>query len=626
MARTITLLTTVVLGMLTGPYATAQGYTWASSGGVTGIANSFSGALDLARDPQGNLFLFNDGNTPQQCQGDTVLPSGGPGSVNAFVHKFNSAGELQWIRPVGPQFQPFSIRADEAGNAYFLGRTLVNTILVGDTTLNVTASRNYLLKFSPEGDLVWIHDTGMPLTGGVSRTTLLHYADGRLYFQSGNLQMSSIDTAGVPEATLAATSYAPTTAFPNLWFKNAVSLSNGDVIIAGEHRGELAFGTEPSQPGDPTAAALNRYFYLRCSADLDSIRWYRSHGSFKDRFQFNIPLVADGTDNIYSIATLNFNTPIQFGPDLITNTTLANGIDAALKMDADGTPLWMRPINAAASTYAYGLTVKDDGNSLYLCGQQTSGEATFGTAVINAAATGKGFIGEIDTEGEYLTGFHTGVLAQAGGALQSFAYALVAQGDGRYVLSGQLNTLSPWELSCVERIPDRGFFVTEFTGVSDAVPTPQISQVGNTLIASPAFDGTIQWLLNTEIIEGANGQTYEPTVNGSYSVIYTNEDGCVGSATSEVQVVTTTGLEGTTAPASSLEAWPNPTEGHLFLRGLPATGTVQLTLLDAMGRTVAVQSAVGPNTHLDTMPLQPGVYWLRVWDGSAQQVLRFVKR
>lgn len=626
MRKALNLVTPLLLCMLGVLNASAQGFGWATSGGAAGLSNSFSGALDLARDPQGNLFLFNDANTAQQCQGDTVQPNGGPGSTNAFIHKFNSAGELQWIRPVGPQFQPFSIRADEAGNAYFLGRTLVNTIIVGDSTLNVIGSRNYLLKFSPEGDFVWAHNTGMPSTGGLGRTTLLHYADGRLYFQSGNLQMSSIDTAGVPEATLAATSYAPTTAFPNLWFKNAVSLSNGDVVIAGEHRGELAFGTEPSQPGDPTAAALNRYFYLRCSADLDSIRWYRSHGSFKDRFQFNIPLVADGADNIYSIATLNFNTPIQFGPDLITNTALVNGIDAVLKMDADGTPLWMRQLNSSTSTYAYGLTVKDDGSSLYLCGQQTSGEATFGTTVITASATGKGFIGEINTEGEYLTGFHTGVLAQAGGALQSFAYALIAQGDGRYVVSGQLNTLSTWELSCVERIPNRGFFITEFTGVSDAVPTPQISQVGNTLIASPEFSGTIQWLLNDEPIAGANGQTYEPTVNGSYSVIYTNEIGCTGSDTSSVQVVTTTGLDGTTATASSLEAWPNPTEGHLFLRGLPATGTVQLILVDAMGRTVAVQNAVGPKTHIDTMPLQSGVYWLRVRDGSVQQVLRFVKR
>jgi hypothetical protein len=626
MAKASTPLMFLMCSTLAGLQANAQGFNWASSGGVSGIANSFSGALDLARDPQGNLFLFNDGNTPQQCQGDTVFPSGGPGSVNAFVHKFNSAGEVQWIRPVGPQFQPFSIRADEAGNAYFLGRTLVNTIIVDGSTLNVTASRNYLLKFSPEGDFVWAHNTGMPSTGGLARTTMLHYANGLLYFQSANLAMACIDTAGNAVATLAATSYVPQTAFPNLWFKNAIGLSDGDVIIAGEHRGELAFGTAPSQPGDAAAAALNRYFFMRCSADLDSIHWFRSHGNFLDRSIHNIPLEVDPADNLYACATLGFNTPIQFGPDLITNTTLGNGIDAVLKMDGDGTPLWMRPLSSTASTYAYGLTLKDDGNTLYLCGQQPASTLTFGSTVITALETGKGFIGEINTGGEYLTGFHTGEPAQFPNSLQSFAFALVAQGDGRYVVSGLLNTPSPWELSCTGRIVNRGFFVTEFTGISDAVPTPQISQDGSTLIASPAFDGTIQWTLNTEIIEGANGQTYEPTVNGSYSVIYTNEDGCVGAATSEVLDVINTGLAGTTSTATALEGWPNPTEGQLLLRGLSPTGTTHITVLDAMGRSVAAFTSTGSSATIHIGALQNGVYWLRATQGNTQQVLRIVKQ
>lgn len=626
MARSITLLTTVFLGMLTGPHAIAQGFQWASSGGVTGIANSFSGALDLARDPQGNLFLFNDGNTPQQCQGDTVFPNGGPGSLNAFLHKFNSAGELQWIRPVGPQFQPLSVRTDEEGNSYLLGRTLVSTIIAGDSALNAIASRNYLLKFSPEGEVAWIRDTGMPLTGGVARTTMLHYANGRLYFQSANLSMACIDTTGAPVASLTATSYTPQTAFPNLWFKNAISLGDGDVVIAGEHHGELAFGTAPSQPGSPAAAALNRYFYLRCSADLDSIRWYRSHGSFKERLQFNIPLAVDGADNIYSIATLNFSTPIQFGPDLTTNTELVNGIDAVLKMDGDGTPLWMRPLNSTASTYAYGLTLKDDGNSLYLCGQQSLSTLTLGSTVITAFETGKGFIGEIDTEGDYLTGFNTGVPGQLPNALQSFAYALVAQGDGRYVLSGQLNTLSPWELSCVERIPNRGFFLTEFNGLPDAVPQPVIQQEGATLIAAPAFAGAIQWFLDGEPITGANGQSYMPTANGSYSVTYTNDNGCVGTATSEVLVVINTGLEAVDSTGQGLQAWPNPTEGQVLLRGLSPTVPARIAILDAMGRCVAAFTSTGGSATIDITALQHGVYWLRATEGNAQQVLRIVKQ
>lgn len=606
--------------------AQAQGYTWTSSGGVAGIANSFSGALDLARDPQGNLYLFNDGNTPQQCQGDTVSPSGGPGSVNAFVHKFNSAGELQWIRPVGPQFQPFSIRADEAGNAYFLGRTLVNTLIVGDSTLNVTATRNYLLKFSPDGELVWAHNTGMPSTGGLARTTLLHYAGGRLYFQSADLSMASIDTTGNGLITLTATSYAPQTAFTNLWFKNAVSLSDGDLIIAGEHRGELAFGSNPSLPGDAAAAALNRYFFLRCSADLDSIRWFRSHGHFRDRFEHNIPLATDPSDNIYACATLGFNTPIPFGPDVITNTTLVNGIDAVLKMDADGTPLWMRQLNSTVGAFAYGLTVKDDGNSVYLCGEHGSSTLTFGSTVITASATGKGFIGEINTEGEYLTGFHTGLPAQLPNALQSFAYAMVSQGDGRYVVCGQLNTLSPWELSCVERIQNRGFFVTEFTGLPDEVPQPTITQDGITLIALPAFSGTIQWFLNGEPIEGANGQSYEPTENGSYSVSYTSEQGCEGTATSEVLAVINTGLDALVAGKAAVHAWPNPTDGMLVLDTPMHRPGTPITITDVMGRSVLQFRTSTERSTLALSALPAGIYLVQVGTGREAQHVRVVKQ
>jgi len=606
--------------------SSAQDFNWASSGGAAGLSNSFLGALDLARDTEGNLYLFNDANTRQQCQGDTVVPVGVPASTNTFVHKFNAAGELQWIRPVGPDLQPFSIRCDDAGNAYLLGRTLSNTLTLEDTTLSVTAARNYLLKFSPEGDLIWLNNTGMLSTGGFGRTTLLHHAAGRLYFQSGNLSMTCIDTAGNPVASLAASSYVPQTAFPNLWFKNAVSLSNGDVVVAGEHRGELAFGEDPSQPGNAAASALNRYFYLRLGADLDTIHWYRSHGHFQDRYQFNIPLAVDPADNIYTSATLGFNTPILFGPDQITNSTLGNGIDAILKMDADGTPLWMRPIDATGSTYAYGLTLKDDGNSLYLCGQQTGSTATFGPSVILTSATGGGFIAEITTDGDFTDGFPTGVPGPPPNGVQSFSYALISQGEGRYVVSGKLGAFSPWILSCVERIPNRGFFLTEFTGLPDEVPEPQITQEGSTLIASPLFTGTIQWLLNNEPIAGANGQSFETTQNGTYSVTYTNEIGCIGSDTSAVLLITTTGSNAPAEPGHMLTAWPNPTEDLLYLQDLPTTGTVEITIVDALGRAVDSFSNTGPTATIDTREWPNGIYWLRAVSGTGRQVVQIMKQ
>jgi hypothetical protein len=316
--------------------------------------------------------------------------------------------------------------------------------------------------------------------------------------------MTCIDTAGTSIATLAASSYAPQTAFPNLWFKSAVTLSNGDVVVAGEHRGELAFGPNPSLPGDPNAAALNRYFFLRLGAELDTLHWFSSHGSFRDRFQYDIPLIRDGTDNIYASVTLNANTPITFGPDQVTST-LVNGIDAFIKMDGGGSPLWMRPmLPSSSSAYAYALVWKDDDSGMLACGQFAT-DLTFGNITLVPATNGKGFIAEVAPDGTFVTGFASGTPANLPNALQSWGQALASTGSGEYFIAGFLNTLSPWELSCAPVAADRGFYLASFNATSDSVPTPVIALAGDSLIASPAFTGDIQWFLDGSPIAGSNG-------------------------------------------------------------------------------------------------------------------------
>ncbi|MBL8002706.1 MAG: T9SS type A sorting domain-containing protein [Flavobacteriales bacterium] len=596
----------------------AQGFQWSTTGGAAGISNSYLGAMDIARDPSGNLYLFNDANTTQQCQGITAQPQGGGGSLNTFVHKFNAAGDLQWIRAVGPQFQPFSLECDDAGNLYLLGRTLTNTIVMDDTILTVVASQNHLLKFHPDGDLIWHFDTGMPLTGGLSRTTLLHHSAGRLYFQSGNLEMTCIDTAGTFIATLAASSYTPQTAFPNLWFKSAVSLSNGDVVVAGEHRGALAFGSNPSLPGDPNAAALNRYFFLRLGPELDTLHWFRSHGSFRDRFQYDIPLIRDGSDNIYASVTLNANTPITFGPDQVTST-IGNGIDAFIKMDEGGTPLWMRPMlpSTTNSAYAYALTWKDDDSGLLACGQFFA-SITFGNITMVPGNTGKGFIAEVAPDGTFVTGFASGTSVSP---LQSWGQALATNGSGEYLIAGFLNTLSPWELSCAPVAADRGFYLASFNATSDSVPTPVIALVGDSLIASPAFTGDIQWFLDGSPIAGADGQATAITANGDYSVTYTSTTGCTGTASSSTFLVTTLGLN--TMAETMLVLRPNPTNGPVILSGVPVNARV--SVLDATGRVRQEFSSARTDLAIELGDEPAGMYMVRMEAEGKVRTMRLLK-
>jgi hypothetical protein len=134
----------------------AQHFEWSTSGGYVGVPNAFSGATDIARDPAGNLYLFNDGNLAQQCQGDTVQTVTGP-----FV-------------PMFPTFNTYnSITALEEENVGGNQMTLFPNPSTGDFFISLNSESSdpaYLEIFDPGGRKVW----QQPVGSGKSRisTTL----------------------------------------------------------------------------------------------------------------------------------------------------------------------------------------------------------------------------------------------------------------------------------------------------------------------------------------------------------------------------------------------------------------------------------------------------------------------
>jgi hypothetical protein len=76
----------------------AQRFDCVSSAGYVGAANSYNGAVAVARDSQGNLYTLDAANTVQQSQGITANPGG---ETSIFLYKFNSAGEIVYIEPIG---------------------------------------------------------------------------------------------------------------------------------------------------------------------------------------------------------------------------------------------------------------------------------------------------------------------------------------------------------------------------------------------------------------------------------------------------------------------------------------------------------------------------------------------
>ncbi len=602
-------------------FSFAQHFEWSTSGGYVGVPNAFSGAIDIARDPAGNLYIYNDGNLAQQCQGDTIQTVTSTILLNSFVHKFNSAGQLQWIKAIGPQFDPFSIEADEQGQVYLLGRNGSNNqIIMSDTTLTVPLATNFILKFSTDGDFIWLHNTGMTSTGGLGKTGLLHYHSGKLYFQNGGLSAGSIDTAGNFLGNLTAAFYQPQTAFLNIWLKSGATFSNGDLLIVGEHRGRLAFGND-TLPLDATAAGLERYFFLRVTPSMQLV-WYKSYGSFYSTSQFPIGIAIDNNDNAYASVLLNFNTPIVFGPDSVFNSTLGNGMGGYIKMDGSGNPLWMKTIQSGQTTNPYGMVWSHDNTGVVACGVY-GGVTNFGNITINGVNDGKGYIAKFDTAGNFIYAYSAATPGVIPNALQSFAYAIASDGNGKYYVSGKLNTNDPYIQSCITYSRNRGFFLSSFTGIPDTIPNPSIVQNGNLLTATPPFTGDIQWLLNGTPIPGANGQTYTATQNGNYSVIYEYNFGCVGSDTSDVEFITVSSIMDDQSTVFS--SHPNPFSAELTID----SGNEFIhsySVYSADGRVVVAATGVHTNRlTFETEKWESGIYFVRLTAERSSATIKILK-
>jgi hypothetical protein len=175
-------------------------------GGYASIANSFNGAIDIAKDHQGNVYTMDYGLGLLQCQGETIAPFS---SYTTFIYKFNPQGQLLFINRIGAlsgSFYGYNMETDDAGNLYVVGQISgFNFLIVNEDTIPAVGNTNQLIKLNSQGDYVWKINTGAATNG---EGCMLQYSQGRIYYQSGNLKVSKIDTAGFILGSLTASYYS----------------------------------------------------------------------------------------------------------------------------------------------------------------------------------------------------------------------------------------------------------------------------------------------------------------------------------------------------------------------------------------------------------------------------------
>jgi len=109
---------------------------------------------------------------------------------------------------------------------------------------------------------------------------------------------------------------------------------------------------------------------------------------------------------------------------------------------------------------------------------------------------------------------------------------------------------------------------------------------------------------------GATTQTIQVTTGGTYTATVTNANGCAKSDAVVVTVDACLGLEETAIVA---EIFPNPATDQLQINFGKAVNAVNLTLIDAQGKTVYTQrNFSGTATAIQLTGLNSGLYFLQI--------------
>ncbi len=158
--------------------------------------------------------------------------------------------------------------------------------------------------------------------------------------------------------------------------------------------------------------------------------------------------------------------------------------------------------------------------------------------------------------------------------------------------------------------------------VSAPIPTPYIIQ-NNSAMVSSANAGN-QWYLNNMEIVGATNKTYTPTINGQYSVIVTDANGCL-SLQSQVYSFTTVGFA-QTATDAGIALYPNPTNSasNLIIKDFSGNQDSYFAVLDLTGKIISKQKLFASNEINSDLP--SGMYIVEVMNNNKQTLIKYIKQ
>lgn len=143
--------------------------------------------------------------------------------------------------------------------------------------------------------------------------------------------------------------------------------------------------------------------------------------------------------------------------------------------------------------------------------------------------------------------------------------------------------------------------------------TPQnISLIDDTLYSNQGYV-SYQWFYNNSLIAGATQYFYPATLNGNYSVLSTDANGC--ETTFEILNIV---LGTSELNSSSVRIFPNPATDELTV-DMGSTSLAEMDILNSIGEKVGSYSLSSGRNKISCSELSGGIYFIRI--SSAENLL-----
>ena len=287
-------------------------------------------------------------------------------------------------------------------------------------------------------------------------------------------------------------------------------------------------------------------------------------------------------------------------------------------MDADGNKIWIK--STTGNAHPWTMLNNPDGSGILCAGQIFGFSAlSFGSTTVNPI-NGNSFITKIDYNGVFQNSF---AFASGPG---SYAKSLATNSQGVFYVGG-MSSSSPPTFSCIAREGRAGLYLGKFTEQPDKAPTPSITVSGNTLTATPAFTGTIQWFLNGNAISGANSQTLTIPQNGNYTVTYVlpNYTACVSTSTNTtISALATNDFESLN---NALTVYPNPSSGLFYVKGFLETAILsKVEVKNSLGQSLISVTNFDSNQALNLTNYANGMYFIQITNENKTATFKVLKQ